>query len=67
MKVRSPRFRVQIESATQNRFKVKVEEDLSDCVLAVGARYQISDIKCIPVASLGQQTSGVLGKLIKTI
>lgn len=67
MIVRPPRYRVNIETATENQFKVKVEEDLSDHILAVGERYQNSDVKCVPAATLGERSSGVLRKFIKIL
>lgn len=62
MIVRPPRYRVNIETATDKQFKVKVEEDFSDHILAVGERYQNSDIKCVPAATLGELSSGVLSR-----
>lgn len=62
MIVRPPRYRVNVETVTDKQFKVKVEEDLSDHILAVGERYQNSDIKCVPAATLGEHSSGVLSR-----
>lgn len=36
--------------------------NLSEHVLSTGPRYEIEDIRCSPVASLGVHTSGVLCK-----
>lgn len=61
--VRAPRHRINIETATESQFKVRIEEDLSDSVLAVGDRYQMDDVKCGAAASLGEHSSGVLRNL----
>lgn len=41
-------------------FRVNVDTDLSDHVLAVGQRYQIEDVRCSVVSTLGDNTSGLL-------
>lgn len=43
-------------------FRVNINTDLSDHVLAVGQRYQIEDVRCNVVSTLGVNTSGVLRK-----
>lgn len=67
MIVRPPRYRINIEEATDTHFRVNVEEDLSDKILVVGERYQNNDIKCVPAATLGENTSGVLRKTKKKL
>ena len=41
--------------------------NLAESVLSTGPRYEIEDIRCTPVASLGMHTSGVLCKLTKLL
>lgn len=45
-------------------FRVTVETDLSDHVLAVGPRYQIDDMRCNVVSTLGENTSGLLREFL---
>lgn len=38
--------------------------NLAEHVLSTGPRFEMEDIRCAPVASLGQHTSGVLCKYV---
>lgn len=49
-----------LEPGGDQRPIVRRVADLSDYDLAVGARYQMSDIRCALVADVGIHTSGVL-------
>lgn len=67
MQVREPRQMLQItndDDGNATNYKVNVESDLSDHVLAVGPRYQIEDVKCNIAQQLGDNTSGVLSTLL---
>lgn len=61
--VRPLRKRINIEDINQHNYDVKISPDLSDDILATGPRYQLSDLKCLPISKLGEHTSGVCRKL----
>uniref|UniRef100_A0A336MKI3 CSON013563 protein n=1 Tax=Culicoides sonorensis TaxID=179676 RepID=A0A336MKI3_CULSO len=60
--VRPPSKRVEISRPNEliSNYKVDLITDLSDTLKAVGPRYQMRDIRCIPAVHLGRNTSGVL-------
>lgn len=60
MNVRPSRERIAIESGGPEKYFIRRMEDLSDHVLAVGPRYEMTDIKCSIASRLGPNTSGVL-------
>lgn len=68
MEVRGPSEQIQIEAGGNNfsKFLVRRIPNLADHVLAVGPRYQISDVRSSIANNLGKLTSGVL-RIIKTI
>lgn len=57
-----PQRQILLEPGGDQNVVLRKINDLSDDVLAVGARYQVKDIKCNAVNQLGDHTSGVLGK-----
>lgn len=64
LEVREPRQRLCIEPGGSQNYVIRKVMDISDHVLAVGLRYQMSDFKSASAAPVGIHTSGVLSKYL---
>lgn len=65
MEMEEPNKIVQIESADNKSFEVKLVENLAQHVLAVGPMYTEESLRILPAHNLGFNTSGVLSKFIE--
>lgn len=66
LETRKPR-KILLESGGAQTVLLRKINDLSDHTLAVGPRYQMSDIRCTAVNHLGEHTSGVLSNFLHNL